>query len=81
MQNRSAISLFDGVADVVERLADISTERPGTPNDGDRNQRGDQAVLDGGGTGFIPKKSLHKRAHSHLSAVFVALALIRPTAS
>jgi hypothetical protein len=57
-------SLFDGVADVVERGADPSAQGAGAANDSDRDQRGDQSVFDGGCPGLVFHKPLHKRQHA-----------------
>src|SRR5436190_8460566 len=46
-------TLLDRVADVVERGADVGAQRAGAADDGNRDQRGDQPVLDGGGAGLI----------------------------
>ena len=52
----SSDGLLDGVADVVEGVADVGAQSAGAADDGDGDEGGDQAILDGGRTRLVIQK-------------------------
>src|SRR5690606_18362911 len=59
--------------DLAERVAQLGAERGGAGDDCERDEGGDQAILDGGCAGFVLAETLDKVGHLHVPLPSVTL--------
>src|SRR5579883_545872 len=60
---RSPLTLVQVVADLGEGVLEVGAERGDGGNDRNRDQRGDQAVFDGGRAGLVSEEALERLDH------------------
>src|SRR3990167_8865000 len=66
MSRSGRIRSGEAVADVGQRVADLATDRLHGGDGGDGDQRGDQRVLDGGGTLLVLHEATENGQHLYL---------------
>ena len=57
--------------DRVERAGQVGAHRGDGGDDDDRDERGDQAVFDGGGAGFVLSETRDELGHGEFPCVYV----------